>query len=82
VKADRGLTVERMVKLAGVSRASYRRFDDNGEAGIDPNIDLRDAIQRIALDWPTYGRRRVTEELRRRGWTVNHKRVHRIHARR
>jgi putative transposase len=78
VKADRGLTVERMVKLAGVSRASYYRFDDNAGAGIDPDMDLRDAIQRIALDWPTYGRRRVTEELRRRGWTVNHKRVHRI----
>ena len=78
MKADRGLTVERMVKLAGVSRASYYRFDDNAETGTDPDMDLRDAIQRIALDWPTYGRRRVTEELRRRGWTVNHKRVHRI----
>ena len=78
MKADRGLTVKRMVKLAGVSRASYYRFDDNAGAGIDPDMDLRDAIQRIALDWPTYGRRRVTEELRRRGWTVNHKRVHRI----
>jgi putative transposase len=41
-------------------------------------MDLRDAIQRIALDWPVYGRRRMTKELRRRGWTVNHKRVHRI----
>ena len=70
--------MERMVKLAGVSRASYYRFDENAEAGTDPDMDLRDAIQRIALDWPTYGRRRMTEELRRRGWTVNHKRVHRI----
>jgi putative transposase len=78
VKGDRGLTVERMVKLAGVSRAGYYRFDENTAAGTDPNMDLRDAIQRIALDWPTYGRRRMTEELRRRGWTVNHKRVHRI----
>jgi len=78
VKADRRLTVERMVKLAGVSRASYYRFDDNAESGTGPDMDLRDAIQRIALDWPTYGRRRVTEELRRRDWTVNHKRVHRI----
>ena len=78
MKANRGLAVERMVKLAGVSRASYYRFDDNAETGTDPDMDLRDAIQRIALDWPTYGRRRVTEELRRRGWTVNHKRVHRI----
>jgi transposase InsO family protein len=78
VKADRGLAVERMVKLAGVSRASYYRFDENAGAGTDPDMDLRDAIQRIALDWPAYGRRRMTEELRRRDWTVNHKRVHRI----
>jgi transposase InsO family protein len=78
VKADRGLTVERMVKLSGVSRASYYRFDENAETGPDPDMDLRDAIQRIALDWPVYGRRRMTQELRRRGWTVNHKRVHRI----
>ena len=78
MKADRGLTVERMVKLAGVIRASYYRFNHNAEAGIDPDMDLRDAIQRIALDGPAYGRRRVTEQLRRQGWTVNHKRVHRI----
>ncbi|HWF46110.1 MAG TPA: IS3 family transposase [Bryobacteraceae bacterium] len=78
MKADRGLAVERMVKLAGVSRASYYRFDENAGAGTDPDMDLRDAIQRIALDWPAYGRRRMTEELRRRDWTVNHKRVHRI----
>ena len=41
-------------------------------------MDLRDAIQRIALEWPSYGRRRITQELRRRGWTVNRKRVHRL----
>jgi transposase InsO family protein len=78
VKAAGELTVERMVKLAGVSRASYYRFEENAEAGTDPDMGLRDAIQHLALDWPAYGRRRMTEELRRRGWTVNHKRVHRI----
>lgn len=41
-------------------------------------MDLRDAIQRIALEFPCYGWRRVTVELRRRGRTVNHKRVRRI----
>jgi transposase InsO family protein len=41
-------------------------------------VDLRDAIQRIALEWPSYGRPRITAELRRRGWTVNPKRVYRI----
>jgi putative transposase len=41
-------------------------------------MDLRDAIQRVALEWPSYGRRRMTRELRRRGWTVNWKRVYRL----
>jgi transposase InsO family protein len=41
-------------------------------------MDLRDAIQRIALEWPSYGRPRITAELRRHGWTANPKRVYRI----
>jgi putative transposase len=41
-------------------------------------MDLRDAIQRTALQWPSYGRPRITAELRRQGWTVNPKRVYRI----
>lgn len=41
-------------------------------------MELRDAIQKIALKMPAYGYRRVTAELRRQGGTVNHKRVLRI----
>jgi putative transposase len=41
-------------------------------------VDLRDAIQRIALEWPSYGRPRITAELRWRGWRVNPKRVYRL----
>jgi len=78
VRAGRGLTIGRMVKLAQVSRASYYRFDENAESGVDSDMDLRDAIQRVALEWPSYGRRRITRELRRRGWTVNWKRVYRL----
>jgi putative transposase len=78
VKAERGLTVERMAELARISRASYYRFDENAKPGFDSDMDLRDAIQRIALEWPAYGRRRITKELRRRGWTVNPKRVQRL----
>ena len=44
-------------------------------------MDLRDAIQRIALEWPSYGRPRITAELRRQGWEVNPKRVYRLCAR-
>ena len=67
-----------MVELGRVSRSGFYRFNANPETGPDKDMDLRDAIQRIALEWPSYGRPRITAELRRRGWTVNPKRVHRL----
>jgi putative transposase len=78
VKTGRGLTVERMVELARISRASFYRFEKDAVSGGDADMDLRDAIQRVALEWPCYGRRRITQELRRRGWAVNWKRVYRL----
>jgi putative transposase len=67
-----------MVELGRVNRSSFYRFDEDREPRPDPDMDLRDAIQRIALEWPSYGRPRITAELRRQGWTVNPKRVYRI----
>jgi putative transposase len=78
VKADRGLTIERMVELGGVSRASYYRFTEDHRQSTNDDMDLRDAIQRIALEWPSYGRPRITAALRRQGWKVNPKRVYRL----
>jgi putative transposase len=66
-----------MCTLAGVSRAGLYRFSRD-RAGPDPNLELRDALQGIALEFPTYGRPRMTAELQRRGWAVNHKRVYRL----
>ncbi len=40
--------------------------------------DLRDRIEGIVVEYPRYGYRRVTHELKRKGWAVNHKRVARI----
>lgn len=67
-----------MVELAGVSRSGFYRFDAEVAPRRDRDMDLRDAIQRIALEWPCYGRPRLTAELRRRGWRVNPKRVYRL----
>jgi transposase InsO family protein len=78
VTAGQRLSIERMVELGRVSRSGFYRFNTNPETGPDKDMDLRDAIQRIALEWPSYGRPRITAELRRRGWTVNAKRVHRL----
>lgn len=78
MKANRGLTIEHMVELGGGSRASFYRFDADRQARPDRGMDLRDAIQRVALEWPSYGRPRITAELRRGGWKVNPKRVYRL----
>ena len=47
MKAHRGLTIERMVKLGRVSRSGFYRFNE-GRKRQDTDMDLRDAIQRIA----------------------------------
>jgi putative transposase len=39
---------------------------------------LREAIKKTAAEWPTYGYRRITGQLRRGEWVVNHKRVQRL----
>lgn len=39
---------------------------------------LKEALKQAAGEWPTYGYRRLTAQLRREGWTVNSKRVRRL----
>ena len=71
------IPVQRLCQLGQVSRAGFYRWR-HAPPAVDSDMDLRDAIQRIALEWSCYGSRRVTAELRRQGWTVNRKRVRRI----
>jgi putative transposase len=70
------LTTDRMCTLAGVGRAGFYRYPPDPPAP-DSDPELGDAIQRIALEFPSYGWRRVTAELERKGFAVNHKRVYR-----
>lgn len=42
------------------------------------DLALRSALEAVALEYPRYGYRRLTAELGRRGWTVNHKHVLRL----
>jgi putative transposase len=72
------LALERLCGLTLVSRAGFYRWRGEPEEAEDADMELRDEIQRIALEWPSYGWRRVTRELRDRKWKVNHKRVRRI----
>jgi len=77
VKTGTRLSVIRMCEVSGFSRAGYYRFlDPEKPAGAD--MDLRDQIQKIALECPCYGSRRIAKELKARGWEVNRKRVQRL----
>ena len=78
MKAAGKLSIERMLELGRVSRSGFYRFDAEAAPKADADMELRDAIQRIAVEMPSYGRRRITAELRRRGWRVNPKRIYRL----
>jgi transposase InsO family protein len=65
-----------MCVASQVSRAGYYRF--LSRENIDRDMELRDTIQRIALEMKNYGYRRVCAELNRREQPANHKRVRRI----
>lgn len=69
--------ISHLCAAVGLSRATLYRYRDCGKS-VDPDITLRDQIQRIALEWPAYGYRRITAQLRRDGMVVNHKRVLRL----
>lgn len=69
--------IRAMCRALSVSRADYYRSEPGAEL-VEEDLNLRDVMQEIALAMPPYGYRRITAELRRRGWLVNHKRVHRL----
>ena len=76
-KASQALPLRRLCELAGLSRASYYRRS-RPEVQEDRNVPVLQEIRGICEEMPCYGSPRVTAELRRRGYQVNHKRVSRL----
>lgn len=68
-------TVSLACAVLDVPRSSYYYQPANREEQA-----LRTAISDLAAQWPTYGYRRITRELQRAAWPVNHKRVERLMA--
>jgi transposase InsO family protein len=63
--------------MTGLSRAGFYRW--RVPRRTEPaEMELRDQMQRVALEWPSYGYRRIALELLRRGFEINHKRVLRM----
>jgi len=59
-------------------RSTYYYTSRSQEARLEEDVALRDRIERIVVEFPGYGYRRVTHELQRQGQRVNHKRVLRL----
>ncbi len=61
-----------------IPRSTYYYRPDKNEAKLKEDADIRDRIEGLALRFPRYGYRRMTAQLKREGFQVNHKRVLRI----
>ena len=61
----------------GVKRSSYYVWKNREQPTVS-DMDLRDSIHQIALEFPGYGYRRIKFSLQRQGKLVNHKRVLRL----
>lgn len=69
--------MERACALLAVSRSEYYAAASPPGLG-EGELNLPLAIEAIVLAFPGYGYRRVTAQLQRDGWAVNHKRVLRL----
>jgi putative transposase len=69
--------IRQLCEVLEVSRSWYYEKQSRPETS-EADVELHDTIERIILDFPGYGYRRVTHALKRIGWIVNHKRVLRI----
>jgi transposase InsO family protein len=78
---DNHLSIDQMCECLSVSRSSYYEWDNRTQLPDqqDPyEMELRNEIQKIAIEFSGYGYRRVTMELHRRDYKANHKHVLRI----
>jgi transposase InsO family protein len=71
---EKGISQRRASELIGISRSSLRYI-----AGIKADeLELIKRIRELANKRKRFGYRRITALLRREGWNVNKKRIHRI----
>jgi transposase InsO family protein len=71
------LSIRTLCTAAGAGRTWWYTHPSTAMIA-ERDTALRDAIERIVLEFPGYGYRRVTKTLQREGWEINHKRVLRV----
>jgi transposase InsO family protein len=75
--AAKGQAVNALCQMTGLSRAGLYRWRVPRQAS-PVEMEIRDQMQKIAVESPAYGYRRITAELQKRGFDINHKRVLRM----
>jgi putative transposase len=69
--------VNALCQMTGLSRAGFYR-SRLPLLATPVVMEIRDEMQKIAVESPAYGYRRITAELQQRGFDINHKRVLRM----
>jgi putative transposase len=69
--------VNALCQMTGLSRAGFYRWRVP-RLSAPVEMEIRDQMQKVALESPAYGYRRITAELQQCGFAVNHKRVLRM----
>jgi putative transposase len=75
--AAKGEAVSALCQMTGLNRAGFYRSRTPRQA-TPVEMEIRNEMQKIAVESPAYGYRRITAELQKRGFAVNHKRVLRM----
>jgi putative transposase len=80
LSSDLSLSISQSCQALEVSRSGYYKWWTRPEiASTDTeDMDLKNQFQEVALEFPSYGYRRITAELQDRGYAVNRKRVLRM----
>ena len=75
------LSISDATHLLNVSRSGYYKWigkSDPDPDSVQDEMEIKNMLQNIAIEFPRYGYRRMTVELYNRGYHVNHKRVLRL----
>jgi transposase InsO family protein len=71
------LPIKKAYSAFSISSPTYYRWKKQKDIP-DPDKELRLIMHKIALEFSKYGYRRMTKELQRRGYKINHKKVLRL----
>jgi putative transposase len=80
ISGSPSLSISQSCQALEVSRSGYYKWRTQPKIAFtdSEDIDLKNQFQEVALEFPSYGYRRITAELQNRGYAVNRKRVLRL----